>query len=253
MMSLEDATGLSTNVSPAAVSRTIMFDELTRLFDAVGVHARLDDYLTAMIDENALHKATVDGRKVTARYLRDRYVLSPASPLFRAFRHLWSAELGSRRMLTLLAAAARDPFITSSIPTLIHVPPGEVVKSTMFDDAVASIAPGRFNPSTVEIISRRISSSWSQAGHLQGHVRKVRVRQDPNRVCAVFALYIGHLEGRRGDGLFESPWVLALDVPPSRVRELAVEGTRAGWIEYRHAGGFTDISFQRLEREAATP
>jgi len=253
MMLLEDATGLSTTVSPAAVSRTIMFDELTRLFDAVGVHARLDDYMTAMIDENALHKATVDGRKVTARYLRDRYVLSPASPLFRAFRHLWSAEPGSRRLLTLLAAAARDPFITSSIPTVIRVAPGEVVTASMFDEVVAAVAPGRFSSSTLEIICQRIGSSWVQAGHLRGRSRKYRVKQAPSVASAIFALYIGHLEGRRGDGLFESPWVLALDVPPSRVRELAVEGTRAGWIEYRHAGGFTDISFQRLEKEAATP
>ncbi len=64
-----------------------------------------------------------------------------------------------------------------------------------------------------------------------------------------YALLLGHLLDVRGDGLFETLWARLLDAPVYALREHAATASKLGWIEYRHTGSVTDISFRYLLRK----
>src|SRR5215218_5445192 len=97
------------DVRSASVSRTIMVSELTLLLGTVDLHAPMDAYRHAAVDENALLKPTTGSRRKTYASLRDRYGLDPAIGLFRALRRLAELEPSALPRLAMLAAAMRDP------------------------------------------------------------------------------------------------------------------------------------------------
>ena len=65
-----------------------------------------------------------------------------------------------------------------------------------------------------------------------------------------YALLLGHLEGAQGDALFTTRWARLLDVPPPVLRDHARRASQLGWLEYRHGGGITELSFHHLLRPA---
>ena len=64
-----------------------------------------------------------------------------------------------------------------------------------------------------------------------------------------YALFLGHLCGERGDGLFNSFWTQLLDNPQHVLRGQAVQASQQGWLEYRNVGNVTEISFHYLMRK----
>ncbi len=61
-------------------SRTMMLAELRLLLAACPQSANLEDYRTAIIDENVLLKETVATRKVSFRWLQELYALAGFQP-----------------------------------------------------------------------------------------------------------------------------------------------------------------------------
>lgn len=63
-----------------------MLDELSTLLDSLSPDAGRPDYLTAIIENNALGKQTAATRKLTAQRLTELYALESSVPLFRVLR-----------------------------------------------------------------------------------------------------------------------------------------------------------------------
>ena len=92
-------------------SRTIMLAELRLLLGACQASASLEEYRSAIVDENVLLKKTVITRKDSFRRLRELYSLNKNTLLFRALRDLWDDDMQVQPLLALLCAVARDPLL----------------------------------------------------------------------------------------------------------------------------------------------
>ncbi|HUX87342.1 MAG TPA: hypothetical protein VMW65_10095 [Chloroflexota bacterium] len=228
------------------LSRTIMLDDLQTLFATCPAEAKLDDYRSAIVDENILGKPTVATRKISFDRLRDLYAFDRGKLLFRALRDIWTFESAAQPMLALLCATARDPIFRAMTPYLLGMPTGTEVTPPMLSMEAERIYPEKFRPSSSQGLGRNAASSWQQAGLLCGRNEKHRARPDTHPTSVGYALLLGDLCGRRGRALFETLWARILDAPFYMLQEQAILASRAGWIEYRFAGDVIEVTFRHL-------
>jgi hypothetical protein len=227
-------------------SRTMMLDDLTVLLDRVPFQAIKDGYLSAVLEENVLGKPTRSTRERSAKRLSELYALDASCPLFRLLRHYWTVDRAGRPMLAFLAAAARDPLLRQTTPFVLGVPIGESLRAEQIGNHLEEIYPGRFQATTRHSTAQNLASSWTQAGYLQGKVRKVRTRPRITPVVLAYAITLGHLCGLRGKMLLQSPWVQLLDREPDDLNHLAFEASAQGWINYKTAGGVIEITLHTI-------
>jgi hypothetical protein len=121
----------------------------------------------------------------------------------------------------------------------------------MLSNQVNHIFPGQYSQITLHSMGKNLASSWQQSGHLQKKLKKVRAKVDAVPAATAYALFLGYLCGAKGDALFETGWCKLLDTPTNILREQAQVAARQGWLEYRHAGQVTDITFRYLMRDGA--
>lgn len=229
-------------------SRTIMVDELRQLLGTCPANVDLDNYRTAVVDENVLLKRTVTTRKQSLRSLRELYALDPRVLLFRALRDLWGEDVQAQPLLALLCAVARDPLLRATAEHVLDTPPGAEVTPQALAEAAGGAFPGRYGTS-LAVAGRNIASSWEKSGHLRGRNTKVRARAASRPAAAAYALLLGHLCGARGEALFATLWCRLLDAPAYVVREQTIAAGQGGLLEYRHSGAVTAIGFRHLLRE----
>jgi len=225
-----------------------MLEDLRDLLSSYPDSISYDAYRTAIIDENVLQKRTRSSRVRGLRQLRELYALDHNVLVFRALRDLWAADQDAQPLLAMLSATARDPIVRASAETVLTMPVGDLVTTKMLEKAVETVFPERYSSGVRARIGRNLASSWQQSGHLKGKLHKVRVHAVSRPTSVAYALFLGHLCGERGDQLFTTLWCQLLDTPLHLLHELAIVASRNGWIEYRHAGNVTDITFRYLER-----
>jgi hypothetical protein len=236
-----------------STSQTIMVSSLQRLLSLLPLEVLPDAYRAAVMDENVLGKDTTSGREWAFRQLRRFYALDPHSLLFRALRDLWLDDASGQPLLALLCAAARDPVLRASASVILASEPGEVVGPTNFEAVIEAAFPGAYNENTRWTTAQKVASSWTQSGHLHAAKRtqKTRVHVHPTSAAASYALLLGHLQGIRGEALFETLWAQVLDQPKSRLLDLASVAGQQGMLEFRHGGGVVEIGFRHLLRPFA--
>jgi len=227
----------------------MMLAELRLLLAACPQAATLEDYRTAIIDQNVLLKETVATRKASFRWMREFYAFDRKILLFRALRDLWDEDTQAQPLLALLCTAARDPLLRSTADSILATPVGEAVTREMIIDAVNVSFPDRYSPKTLKSTGQNIISSWQQAGLLSGKLHKVRVRAEGLPASVAYALLLGYLSGARGEALFQTLWCQLLDTPRHVLHEQAFVASQRGWIEYRHMGDVTEIGFRYLLRK----
>jgi hypothetical protein len=230
-------------------SRTMMLAELRLLLAACDLSATLEEYRSAAVAENALLKDTVATRKDTFGKLRSLYALDKRILLFRSLRDLWDADVLAQPQLALLCANARDPILKATADILLAIPVGETVTPDMMMETVSTHFPERYLTKTLQSIGRNTISSWQQAGLLSGKLHKVRVKAECRPASVAYALLLGYLSGERGEALFHTFWCKLLDTPVHILHAQAFAASQRGWVEYRHAGEITDISFRLLLRK----
>lgn len=223
-----------------------MLEEFSTLLDSVPVDASRSDYLTAIIEQNALGKQTGANRKITAQHLTELYALEPTVPLFRVLRRFWLDDVPGRPVLALLCSLARDPLLRDTAEPILAMTGGEELSRQKITDAVRTAVGTRMNDATLDKVVRNASSSWTQSGHLQGRARKFRRMIRPTPLATAYALLLGYLEGSRGGRLFETTWARVLDVPPGELRNLAAEAKRLGGLDLRSAGDVIEVGFTTL-------
>ncbi len=238
-----ESLGFRSGSMSVHTSRTMMLEELGLVLDRVSQIARKGEYELAIVEQNVLGKPTRTTRQRTVRRLSELYALDPACSVFRLLRTYWGVDPAGRPMLAFLTAVARDPLLREMTPFVLRVPIGEVVGPQEIGIHLGEKYPGRFQPTTKHSTAQNLASSWTQAGYLQGKVRKVRVRPPVTPVVLTYAVTLGHLCGLRGKMLVHSPWTDLLDRKPAELLDLAFEASSRGWLNYKAAGGVVDITF----------
>jgi hypothetical protein len=226
-----------------------MLSSLVRLLALLPPEVVPVAYRSAVMDENVLAKDTASGREWAFRQLRRFFALDPHALLFRALRDLWGDDPG-QPLLAMLCALARDPVLRASSSVVLAAAPGRVVGPGDFGAAIEAAFPGAYNANTLRTTGQNVASSWAQAGHLhaEGPNRKVRALVHPTPAVLTYALLLGHLQGARGQALFQTLWTEVLDEPRSRLLDLAVAASQRGMLEFRKIGDVIEVSFHQLLR-----
>ncbi|WP_429215970.1 hypothetical protein [Aeromonas veronii] len=224
-------------------ARSLMYSELKTLLDGRPEQATRHDYQQDIELYNVLHKSSDNARKLTFRHLADLYGISPEIPLFHVFRQLWERSEEAQPLLTLQLALARDPLLRQTQSLISATPLGDVLEREQVEHVLAAPDPNRFSPASLRSFAQNINGSWTHAGFLQGKYKKVRTSPVVTYVNAAFALFLGHCEGRAGQGLFQTPWFQLLSLDPVEGYELAYMASLHGVISYKQASGIVEIRF----------
>ena len=228
-------------------SRTMMLAELEAVLDATGESAERNDYRSAIIDGNCLSKATAATRRLSSQRLSELYGLDPKLPLFRVLLQLWNIDQENHPRLALLAAIARDPLLTATVPSVIPLALGVEIQREPMKAALRSAVGDRLNDGTLEKVCRNAASSWTQSGHLEGRTFKKRRLVQPSPATAAFALYLANAAGYCGAKIFASAWFRVLDCDPFQARDYALEAKRRGLINLRMAGDIVELDVTLLD------
>lgn len=228
-------------------ARTMMLKELTTLFEYVASDAEKKSYQSAIRDQNCLAKPSGRSRDLTARHLVELYGLDPANPVHAGLRFFWSRDEAARPQLALLAAMARDSLLRSIVPKILSLPSGTHVRREWVESLVEDRWPERFSPATRKSVAQNINSSLTQAGQLSGRARKLRQSVELVPGSVAFALYLGWLQGDRGELLLQNGYCLLLSTSTDRLLELAALSSARGWLVMRRVDSVIDIDFPALE------
>lgn len=234
-------------------SRSILLRELSELLDALPPSASRADYRTAIVEENVLAKPTRSARLTTGQCLTQLYGLDPEVPLFRVLRRLWEFEPSSshgRLLLGVLTALARDPLLRITAGPVLGLGAGEELVRTEFSASIRQETGPRFNDAVLNKVAINAATSWTQSGHLEGRMRKIRRLVSPTPGAVALALWLGESEGLAGLRLIDSRWAAVLDVPGGAMLEYATRASRLGLIRLRAAGNVVEASAQALDPES---
>lgn len=228
-------------------SRTMMLSELRDLFQTLPADAERAAYAASVIEENALGKATEATRRLTNQRLGELYGLDPRLAIFRALRRVWALDEEGRPLCALLCALARDPLLRSTAGHVLDLAEGAELVRTSFVDAIRMVVGDRLNESILDKVARNAGSSWTQSGHLEGRVRKIRRRVNPTPGAVALALWLGSLEDLAGEQLLRSPWARVLDRSPRELEPLVLRAKQLGLITASIGGGTTEIDATKLD------
>lgn len=235
--------GFRTGRSGAHASRTMMLNELESLLGALPTCATREDYVADVVDANLLGKGTAKTRVLTAKHLVELYGLDENLCLFRVFHHLWLQDAQARPVLALTLALARDPLLRLSRPFMLSKRPGEQIERKEIETVLDQAKPGRFSAASLKSFAQNINGSWTQAGFLQGRMRKVRALPTVTPTNLTFALFLGHLEGLRAQRLFASDWARLVSGSQDELFALAQSASRRGLLVFMNAGGAMEVRF----------
>lgn len=243
----QEAAGLRFGDKGTHSSRTMMLSELSELLGVVPAEASREGYADAIVGENALGKQTISNRRLTNQRMGELYGLAPSVPIFRVLRRLWDADEAGRPLLALLCALARDPLLRATARTVLALRPGQELLRSLMTEAITDVTESRLNESSTDKVARNTGSSWTQSGHLEGRVRKMRrpVRATPG--ATAFSLWLGAVQGLAGEDLLKSAWAGVLDANPSELLELALRAKQLGFIRVRSGGGVIEIDARALD------
>lgn len=229
------------------LARTMMLKELRLLLSFVDdFQAEKTSYLQAIEEENCLGKRSARTRKLTARHLAGLYVLDPDIMLFRSLRYFWERDTEGQPLLAVLCAIARDSILRSSVPFIQRFTVGQRVTRNALEEFVDNLETGRFSPATLKSTAQNINSSWTQSGHLQGRVKKVRSQPKATPGTVSYALLLGYLSGARGESLYSTEYTELLDCSMEQAIELSIEASRKGWIVLKRLGSVIEVLFPNL-------
>jgi len=228
-----------------------MLAELSDLLRAVPAGATREAYIRAVIDENVLGKQTAATRQLTSQRLVELYALDLKVPVFRVLRKVWDADEAGRPLSAMLCALARDPLLRATAASVLELSAGAELVRTELLAALRACVGTRLNDAVLDKVARNAASSWSQAGHLEGRVRKLRrlVVATPGPVA--LALWLGSIEGLAGEHLLTSRWTQVLDGAGAELVPTVLQAKRLGLLAASIGGGVTNIDVTKLAAASA--
>ncbi|MCX8564025.1 hypothetical protein OS122_24320 [Mycolicibacterium mucogenicum] len=224
-------------------SHTIGIPHLVELLRIVPADAAHERYREAVVHDNVLGRPTQTGRQRSFRHLRELYFLDPARREFAAMRRLWDVEPDARGLLAGTLAFTRDGILRASFQAVEHAAVGSIVTSADLTTAVTAVYGTQLSEETLGKTGRNTGACWTQTGHLVGRAKKVRQVVQPFPAAVAFAAYVGHLSGRRGASVLETPWAALLDLPAGAELDALRSAHTQGLIDLLVAGNVVDVSF----------
>ncbi len=233
-------------------SKTMMFRELEALIEAGA--STPEQFRTAAIDENAIGKTTSSTRRLTFRHLASLYGLLDQPPLTKALFKIWAKDVKGHRLQALLVALARDPLFRITAPTIMLGSSGQSMQYPLLQDAIFAAYPERFSDKTLRSLAQNCAASWTQSGHLNGAVKKLRQRVKPTAATVAFATLIATASGFGGPAILDSGWIRILDLKPEQALDALRRAEASGMARVRSAGDVTEISVgQAMARVLGVP
>ncbi len=225
----------------------MMLAELSQVLREVPVDAPRDAYADAIVQENVLGKQTDATRRLTNQRLGELYALDHRTPLFRALRRVWEIDEPGRPLAALLCALARDPLLRATASPVLELPAGaELIRQHLLE-AIRAAVGDRLNDSTLDKVARNAASTWSQAGHLEGRVRKIRRCVEPTPGSLALALWLASIEGLAGEQLLSSGWTRVLDRTPGELHAVVLRAKQLGLLAANIGGGTVEIDVSDLD------
>ncbi len=227
-------------------SRTLMLQELAELFRSSQPDTSIDEYSRLITESNVLAKPTLSSRKKTAKYISQLYSLDKNMAIFRVLRFFWERDSEGHSLMAALCAHARDSLLRTASDTVLSLPFGYELNLENLKETLEEKYPGRFSLKTLHSTVQNIASSYQQSGHLEGRRNKIRKRAKITPVAMTYALFLGYLNGYRGENLLSSIWSRLLDVPANQILELAHQAHKLGLMNFKKAGSVIDFGFDNL-------
>ena len=235
----------------AHLARAMMLEELQLLLSFVDdPDSEEPFYFQAIEEKSCLGKRSGRTRRLTARHLRALYALGPDITLFRILRFFWNRDMDGQPLLALLCAYARDSILRSSAAFIQSYSMGETVSREALEEFIDNREPGRFSQATLKSTAQNINSTWTQSGHLQGRVKKIRSQPKATPGSVSYALLLGYLNGIRGESIFKTEYAGLLDCSFERSVELATEAAGKGWIIASDSLGWVYQFWQAKKKDA---
>lgn len=228
-------------------SHTIGVPHLVELLRAVPPDAPHERYHEAVVDDNVLGRPTQIGRQRSFRHLRELYFLDSSRPEFAALRRLWEVDTNAQSLMAGILAFTRDGILRASFSAIQQTPPGGIVTSDDLTKAVTAIYGMDLSESTLGKTGRNTGACWTQTGHLAGRTRKVRQSIQAPPPAVTYAAYLGHLAGKRGAGVLDTPWAALLDLPAGTGLDALRRAHTQGLIDLLVAGNVVDVSFPMID------
>jgi hypothetical protein len=230
------------------LSKTMMLAELTALFYATA-SSGADDIHTQVLESNILGKRTGAARRIALARLNTLYGVQTPFPLAAALGRLWRRRAEGHPLLALLCALAREPLLRDSADAVLPAVAGAPMGAPEIAMKLALKHPGRYSPKMLKSLAQNCASTWTQAGHLMGKVRKRRSSPVATPECAAYAALLGALAGFGGPALLASPWMRTLDRSESELLNLLRAAEGVGLLRMRAGGGVVEISVRRTMAE----
>lgn len=238
-----DAAGVRRAGGGVHQSKTMMLRELSTYLSAAAADNGSPNSL--IIEQNVLGKDTLSARKLAVERLNALYGIVKPNPISHVLFSLWSLDVVGRPILALLCALARDPLLRDSASAILPAPLGVSVRWPVVATTLEGLHPKRFSEKMLRSLSQNCVSTWTQSGHLHGHVKKVRVLAQPTATTAAYAALIAAFCGFGGPALIESPWLAVLDRPRDERLSLLRQAEAQGFVRVRTAGDMLEISVRQ--------
>jgi len=228
-------------------SHTIGIPHFVELLRAVPADASHETYRSAVVEDNLLGRPTQAGRARSFRHLRELYFLDPSRSEFAALRRLWDVDSDAQPLIAGILAFTRDGILRASFAAIQQTLPGGVVTSEDLTKAVAVAYGVDLSESTLGKTGRNTGACWTQTGHLVGRTKKVRQSIEAFPAAVAYAAYLGHLAGKRGAGVLDTPWAALLDLAPGAALDALRRAHTQGLIDLLVAGNVVDVSFPMID------
>lgn len=239
-----ESFGIKFSTGGAHISRTMMLTELDAVLAAVPLGSEALEYREAILQRNVLGKTTDSTRQKSLRHLRELYALDKAVPIFELLRRLQAMDSGaSLPLLAVQVAWSRDPLFRATTQPVLDASVGDSVERGRLVQAFEAAFPNQYSEASLKTTTQNAASSWTQSGHLTGHVIKIRQQVKPTAVSLTMALFLGQVAGYHGAAVFSNPWVRLLDLGADRARAMAQEAHRAGLLNLRAVGEVVELNF----------
>lgn len=224
-------------------ARTLMFAEISKVMN---FSVESDNYLQSL-ENNILGKKSENGIKQTTGFLTILYSFDTNYNAFKVFKEFWlHTDEHEKPVLALLFALTHDYLLSESISIVSGTDLSAKVDIERIEANIEKYHPSRFTKNTLRSVAQNVASSWKQAGFITGKIKNIRTQPIITYNMVAFAFIMGYFVGLRGDFILNSKWVKALCLEENKTRELAVEASQRGLIQYHFLGDVTSVTCNEL-------
>lgn len=236
-----DDSGPASTAS-AHTGRTLMFSELSHILDTTPNDCPIDEIKRLVYEENILQKTSISSRQKSFYYLALLYSLDIRKNVFPTLRFLWYEAPEERQLIALEAALANDHILRYSAQKVLNLDYSVLLPKEEMYEHIQTEYGKDYTEKMIESITRNVLSSWAQAGHLSGKIKKIRRKAVAGPASLTYALYLGQLTGLQGPSLFDTVFVRALDATDTEIQAYLHAAMKKGWLIYRSAGGMIELT-----------